>query len=83
MYVIMNSQDWAYLFAVLQLVFAGTTAFVVLGLTMDYYERNRQLVLKQTRKIFFVIFKYALVPVVLFQKKYSLSFWLKLKARDC
>lgn len=80
---VMSPENWAYLFAVMQLVITGVTALVVMGLTMDFCEKNRQLVKKKAKKLCLIFLKYALIPVVIFSKKYTMKFWLNLKVKDC
>lgn len=80
---IMSPEDWAYLFAVMQLVCTGVAALVVMGLTMDFYEKKRKLVQKKFKKVCLIFLKYALIPVVIFSKKYTLRTWMSLKVKDC
>ena len=54
----------------------------ILGLFAEWYCDNCVLIKKKARKIGLYIAKYALIPVVLFQKKYSLRFWMSLKVKD-
>lgn len=53
------------------------------GMIVEWYCDNHVLIKKKARKIGLYIAKYALIPVVLCQKKYSLRFWMSLKVKDC